>query len=365
MEEARRHAQASIQNLLGYLKQHGEQSSPPPPEHVIVYDEAQRAWDEKTGKRLLGRLRSEPALFLDIMARLPWACLVCVVGPGQEINRGEGGLALWGDALREAVDSGLSWDVHASPVALAGGDGLVGSGLFENNSDTIMRITPEPLLHLSAGIRSYRNQDHSQWVEAVLESDLERARVIAGGMPQPPAFLTRDLNRMRDWLHARGRGGRRIGLLASSGAVRLVADGIPPSPRSTNLSPVGHWFLRDLPDYRSSNSLETPLSEFVCQGLEIDYAGLCWGGDLIWNESMWVARSMKAPKWTQIRKNETVAYRFNAYRVLLTRAREGLAIYVPQGDKSDPSRDPDEFDQVYQSLLRVGCAVIPGYQLDQ
>jgi hypothetical protein len=160
---------------------------------------------------------------------------------------------------------------------------------------------------------------------------------------------------MKRWLHERRRGEQRVGMLASSGAVRHIADGIPPSPRSNELDQVVHWFLKKEDDYRSSNALEVPLSEFVCQGLEVDYVGFCWGNDLIWEDSNWVPRKMSAPNWQISRSTEAKQYRLNAYRVLLTRARAGMVIFVPQGDSSDRTRDPAQFDEIYSCLKRSGC----------
>ena len=357
-KESKRRAQAALQNLLGYLKEHSDEGQPAPPEHIIVYDEAQRAWDEETGKQLLDRARSEPALFLDIMGRLEWSCLVCLVGPGQEINRGEGGLALWGQALNQAYLAGANWEVHASPKALQTNTALVGPGLLDSLDGAGLRVTEEPALHLDAGIRAYRNPAHGSWVEALLGGDVTEAHRIASEMSTAPVVVTRDLAKLRAWLRERSRGEHRCGLLASSGAVRHVAEGIPPAPRSNDLAPVAHWFLRPASDYRSSNSLEVPLSEFVCQGLEIDYVGLCWGGDLIWRDDNWSPRMMRAPKWQNIADPQRKIFRINAYRVLMTRARAGLGIYVPAGDATDPTRLPAQFDDIYDALTRAGCEPI-------
>lgn len=346
--EAQRQAQQALQTLLGYLKDHVEPSSDPP-EHVIVFDEAQRAWDADTGLKLLGRAKSEPELFLEIMGRLSWACLVCLVGPGQEINRGEGGLALWGGALAKAPD----WETHVSSAALQGSDGL--NGLLDDVTEGDLAVQIEPELHLTTNLRAYRNSLHGRWVGAFLSADITGAANIATEMDHPPAYVTRDANVMKDWLRLRQRGGQRVGLLASSGATRLIADGLPPSPMSNELDRVVHWFLRPEGDFRSSNALEVPLSEFVCQGLEIDYAGLCWGNDLIWADEAWVPRKMRAPKWQVLKQNEARQYRINAYRVLLTRARAGMGIYVPIGDPADPTRLPVDFDGVFEAFVLAGC----------
>lgn len=353
MAEARRTAQQALQTLLGYLKDHSDANSPPP-EHVIVFDEAQRAWDADTGERLLNRRASEPELFLEILSRLDWACLVCLVGPGQEINRGEGGLVLWAEALRAAAPQ---WKTFLSADVLKRGDaGVLGSS--SGNAPTIDYIEA-PTLYLQTNLRAYRNEAFGKWVDRLLAGDLAAAGEIAGSMPQVPAFLTRDLASAKRWLAARRRGAHRVGLLASAGAVRLVGDGAPPSPRSNELDLVVHWFLRPAGDFRSSNALEVPLSEFVCQGLEIDYAGLFWGNDLIWRDDAWTPRRMRAPNWQIIRNGDAFQYRLNAYRVLLTRARAGLVIFVPEGDEEDPTRAPADFDEIASALLRAGCRPLP------
>tara|TARA_R110002049_G_scaffold137350_2_gene297353 strand:+ start:34176 stop:36176 length:2001 start_codon:yes stop_codon:yes gene_type:complete len=349
--EAKRQAQQALQTLLGYLRDHLEPDSNPP-EHVIVFDEAQRAWNAETGMKLLGRASSEPELFLEIMGRLPWAALVCLVGPGQEINRGEGGLALWGEALA----SNLQWKTYVSSEAMKGHSGM--SGLTDSLLGHAIQVEIEPELHLTTNLRAYRNSLHGNWVSALLTSDIEAAAAIASDMEHPPALLTRDLNVMKNWLAARRRGEQRVGLLASSGAVRLIADGIPSSPRSNELDQVVHWFLRPADDFRSSSVLEVPLSEFVCQGLEIDYAGLCWGNDLIWSDGVWTPQKMRAPKWQKLNKTETRQYRINSYRVLLTRARAGTIIFVPRGNENDPTRRPADFDDVFDVLQKSGCAVM-------
>ena len=359
MKEATRLAETSIQELLGFLREHGEVDDFNPPEQVIVYDEAQRAWSrEKREKKIKRPAKSEPATLLEILSRSPSVCLVCLIGPGQEINEGEGGLALWGEALASAWEHNEKWSIYASPVALGHESGLVGEALFSDATEASANVIEDRDLHLSAAIRSYRNRDHVRWVEALLNGKTERAAAIAKSMKLPPSLATRSLKTMKRWLLMRRRGGRRVGLLASSAAVRLRAEGVLPAHTSSDLDAVCHWFLRDSSDYRSSNVLEVPLSEFVCQGLEIDYVGFCWGGDLIWEAGEWIARKTRAPNWSRLRKERDRAYRVNAYRVLLTRAREGMVVYVPEGSSDDPTRSPKEFDDVYGVLLACGCLPI-------
>ena len=353
---AKYQADAAIQNLLGYLKEHTDGAEPP--ENVIIFDEAQRAWDAEVGQELMGRPNSEPELFLRILGRLEWSCLVCLVGYGQEINRGEGGLRLWGDALAREAANGNRWRVLAASPAIEGGPDVTGDGLISGLGEADLEIVREPKLHLANSMRAYRNPLHGKWVEAVLGGDADAARRTAGELADPPALVTRDLDAAKAWLRQRRRGGRSVGLLTSSGAVRLVGDGIPPAPRSNELAAIGHWFLKPFTDFRSAGALETPLSEYGCQGLELDFVGLCWGGDLIWYDNVLAApeRDGLAPRWQVLRDDEKRRFRLNAYRVLLTRSRVGTVIFVPSGSEDDPTRSPGELDETANALLAFGCA---------
>lgn len=353
--EGKYHAAAAIQNLLGYLKEHTDGAVPP--EHVIVFDEAQRAWDAEVGQELMGRPASEPELFLEILDRLEWACLVCLVGSGQEINRGEGGLPLWGAALARAAAEGRHWRIHVAELALEGGPDIAGGGLRTGARNEIA-VQIEPRFHLANAMRSFRNPLHSKWVAALLAGDLQTARSLAAEITEPPALITRDLEAGKQWLRQRRRAGRSVGMLTSSGAVRLVGDGIPPAPRSNELGPIGHWFLKSFTDFRSSGALELPMSEFGCQGLELDFVGLCWGGDLVWSDRTWVPRMMRAPKWQMIRDSEKHRFRINSYRVLLTRGRAGTVIYVPMGNTEDPTRSPAEYESIANAMLSCGCKTL-------
>jgi hypothetical protein len=331
---AKYQADAAIQNLLGYLKEHTDGAEPP--ENVIIFDEAQRAWDAEVGQELMGRPNSEPEIFLRILGRLEWSCLVCLVGYGQEINRGEGGLRLWGEALAREAVNGNRWRVLAAPPAIEGGPDVTGDGLISGLCGVDLEFVREPKLHLANSMRAYRNPQHGKWVEAVLSGDADAARRIAGELVDPPALLTRDLEVAKAWLRQRRRGGRSVGLLTSSGAVRLVGDGIPPAPRSNELAAIGHWFLKPFTDFRSAGALETPLSEYGCQGLELDFVGLCWGGDLIWRDSAWLPRKMSAPRWQVLRDDEKRRFRLNAYRVLLNAQPSGDSYFHSKGQRGRP-----------------------------
>ena len=165
----------------------------------------------------MGRPNSEPELFLKILGRLEWSCLVCLVGYGQEINRGEGGLRLWGEALAREAANGNRRRVLAAPPAIEGGPGVTGDGLINGLGEVDLEIVREPKLHLANSMRAYRNPLHGKWVEEVLTGDANAARRIAGKLVDPPALLTRDLDAAKAWLRQRRRGGRSVGLLTSSG----------------------------------------------------------------------------------------------------------------------------------------------------
>lgn len=333
----------ALQTLQGYLRQHTGKRAALPPERVIVFDEAQRAWDAKTGKKLFKRAKSEPALFLEILRRLDWACLVCLIGVGQEINVGEGGVKLWEMALEKEAKGRRPWHIVCADSELLRSKHL--------------RVDVDPALHLSGHIRAYRNPLHIEWVDALLSGNILRATQLAKEIRPAPAMMTRDLEIMRRWLtHWRGSG-RRVGLLASSAAsVRLRADNIQAPPTSAELPEIERWFLDTHPDFSSSDSLEIPLSEFGCQGLELDVIGLAWGGDFIWSAetSNWVPRKMRASEWIYSH-DDGARFRVNSYRVLLTRAREGLCIFVPMGCDGDPTRSPTELNEIAQTLKQAGC----------
>ncbi len=172
-----------------------------------------------------------------------------------------------------------------------------------------------------------------------------------------PIFLSRDLQQTRAKLKMVSLGESRFGLTGSSGAARLRAEGLEPSSAFHAEYPWHHWYLAPRTDIRSSYACEVFATEFEIQGLELDWVGLCWSGDFIWSGTNWIARNLhygKHSKWSLIGKPEKQKYRQNAYRVLLTRARQGLVIYVPSGDPEDPTRMPDELDRTASYLLQCG-----------
>lgn len=357
LRQARRYAATLIQNVHEFTKLYGvERPDLAPDEHVVVFDEAQRAWHaDKLAKRYPGVTLSEPALMLSAMSRLPeWSVLVALIGSGQEIHDGEAGIGEW---IRAIATSVVPWHVVGSAE--------VASQLQTTVNDTgtavnTPEIEEESACHLAVSTRSPRAQKISDWVDSLLRFDLESAQAALREMRGFRIAFTRDLATARDWLRDAARGEMRSGLLASSSAARLRADGIEMSPEFLNAYPLERWYLDGADDYRSSCSLEVAMSEFKIQGLEIDYAGMCWSGDLVpqTDSCRWDPRRLVGSAWRTVHAPEKRTYALNKYRVLLTRAREGMIIWVPRGSTLDKTRDPGELDAVADVLSLVGLREI-------
>lgn len=348
---ARRRMEGVIQPLPAF-RDHYLSVAGAPSERLLVIDEAQRCWSgahavSKTQNRPVKLSDSEPGHLLDIMAGRPgWAVLVCLVGGGQEIHDGEGGLASWGHALAARP----SWRALAPEAAL-------------HAEDARQRLPRWPGVHTSAGlhlarpIRSVRAPTTASWVNAVLADDPAEAASIARDAGGVPFAVTRSLQHLRVAL--RQRGTRSSGLLASSGARRLRAEGLGAVLPHQDDDVVARWFLDRWPDIRSADALEVVASEFGVQGLELDRIGLCWDADLVRMGGRWVARRFRANVWTRAGA-EARSNRLNAYRVLLTRARHGTTIWVPRGCARDPTRAPALYDAVAAYLIECGAAPLDG-----
>ncbi len=338
-----------IQSITNFLK-HYRDSTEVPAEHVVVFDEAQRAWDASYGARKFGLADSEAGIILDIMRRhLDFAVIVGLVGTGQEINTGEAGLHEWGASLSKRIE----WQVRAPP-------NIINSS---SKRQCLYQIAPPSLildeaLHLAVPVRQIRSTAAAPWVDALLRGDATEAAAIAaqaeGGIP---FFLVRSLSELRETLRARSRGMRRAGLVCSSGAKRLVADGLWPRFDHVDADTVANWFLKQWPDVRASDALEIPATEFACQGLELDYVGLCWGGDWLWR-GRWIIRNFVGTKWQLPPRPDAIEFCRNKYRVLLTRARYDTVIWVPQGEARDATREPALFDETAEFLLHCGAKPI-------
>ncbi len=352
LHAARRRMLGVIQQLPKFRNHYVANAAECPEDRVVVIDEAQRCWSadyamRKTRDKPVRLSDSEPGHLLDIVARQRgFAAIICLVGGGQEIHDGEGGLAEWGLALRARPD----WRVMAPPD-VTGGDGRLALGAVPS-----LRI--EALLHLDVPVRQVRSAAAASWVDAVLAGDGRVAAAIADNAGGVPFWVTRDLGDLREALWGLARGSRRAGLLASSGGRRLRAEGLGSELPHMDEAAVAHWFLDRYPDdVRASDALEQVATEFSCQGLELDFVGLCWDADLARAAGKWVARRFAGTRWQVMRGGEAIANQMNTYRVLLTRARYDTVIFVPRGNARDATRAPSGYDAIAAFLMSCGaCA---------
>jgi DUF2075 family protein len=349
-----------VQSVHRFADEHYVEGSPVPSSRIIIFDEAQRAWDAEQNERAKRPAVSEAHMMLDVMNRHKgWAVLVCLVGGGQEINRGEAGIGEWGRALQNFP----AWTICASP-AVVGGDQVEFSVLNEGGNRQQVREFPN--FHLKVSTRSIRAKKMSEWVDHTLAGRSGEARQIAVDMARRP-LLTRDIGALRSWLQSMRRGSTRSGLVASSGASRLRADGIETSFDFHQRFEWERWFLdRDeceeidcdhkyCHDVRSSSKLEVAATQFEVQGLELDWVGLCWGEDLMWSGQEWCSFNFTGKSWKRNDNLTKHKYRLNGYRVLLTRARHGMIMYVPKPSHSDTSRMHGQLEETAEFLLKCGA----------
>ena len=328
-----------------------------PVEKVVVFDEAQRAWTREQAAKFMQRKRgqadfdmSEPEFLIGVMDRHPdWCTVVCLIGEGQEINTGEAGISEWINALEARF---RNWAVYVSPrIALPeyGSPNHVGRFLASP------RVSSDEHLHLAVSLRSFRAEALSRFVGFVVDNEPEAARNTYQAIENSyPIYLTRDLSAARAWLRVRARGTERFGLVASSGAQRLRPEGIH---IKAQIEPA-NWFLNQRSDVRSSYYLEDVASEFAIQGLELDWVGVCWDGDFHHEDGSWISQTFKGTKWQSVNDQSNRLYLKNAYRVILTRARQGMIIFVPKGDASDRTRMPSFYDGTFAFLRSCGIPVL-------
>lgn len=351
-----------------FLKEINKDKSYVPYEHVVIFDEAQRAWDQSGLSKFLndkskGRHNllenfpySEPAFLISTIKRhQDWGVVICLIGGGQEINHNEAGIQDWMDSINNHFHD---WDVYIS-------DKLSGKEYADKDGNIVKvansnHLSVIPALHLPMSMRSFRAEKVSLFVHQLLDLDKAKAKETLASLKNYPLVLTRDLETAKEWLHKKVRGSERYGILASSKAERLKAISI-----NVRYQPdFVHWFLAEYNDIRSSNCLEDALTEFKVQGLEIDWACIAWDADLRLDKRHrhWEHYQLKGgTKWQCINKEVNKAYHINAYRVLLTRARQGMVIVVPKGDYGvppDETRNPEWYDGIYDYLKEIGITEI-------
>lgn len=351
--EASRQTNAFIQ-IIHKFRDEALTTENPPVEKVAIFDEAQRAWDERSLTDFMKRKkdlpdfnRSEPEFLIEIMDRhQDWATIVCLIGGGQEIYKGEAGIGDWFRALW----SRSNWDIYLSDkmtdveyVGTSSIEQLLHGGIY----------SVEPSLHLGVSLRSFRSDKLASFTKALLDNRPEEATEIYKDLcSEYPIYLTRDFERAKAWVKTKARGTERYGLLASSEGKCLRGEGIWVPSKINHVA----WFLNGKDNVDSSYYLEVVASEFKVQGLEVDYALLAWDADLRRSNGNFDFFRFRGTSWNHINIEQRQKYLKNAYRVLLTRARQGLIIYVPKGAdrEEDPTRDKALYDEIFYYLTTCG-----------
>ncbi len=354
--EAERKARAFIQ-IIHKFRDEALNDKSPPHEKVVVFDEAQRAWDEKQSSKKMKEMKdvenfnmSESEFLIQTMDRhQDWAVIVCLVGGGQEINTGEAGLPEWFSSLKKNYSH---WHVYLS-TEISDVEYTRGSDI----SNLLKGLNYESIehLHLKTSIRSFRSENLSKCVKAILDFDKELAKKLLLELKDKfPFVITRDVNTAKQWVKEKSRGSERYGLIASSNAIRLKPYGI-----FVDLDiDAKNWFLNTKDDVRSSYYLEYIATEFDIQGLELDWTCVGWDANLRFENDSWDCKEFWGKNWRNINSQEDKLYLKNAYRVLLTRARQGQVIFIPKGDETDHTRLPEFYDGVYNYFKEIGIEEI-------
>lgn len=356
-QDAVRQVSSFIQNVHHFRDECLDDPARPPHEHVALFDEAQRAWDLAQTSSFMRRKKgvpnfdlSEPEFLISCLDRhSDWAVVVCLVGGGQEINTGEAGISGWIEALLQRFPD---WDVHL-PGKLRESEYRCATGIACLAVRHALHVQDE--LHLATSMRSFRSERVSEFVRLVLDLEVRAAAELQGEISvRYPILLTRSLDDAKSWVRARARGSERFGMVVSSQAQRLKPHAI--DVRAA-IDPV-HWFLKPKDDVRSSQHLEDAATEFQVQGLELDWACVVWDADLRIEADHWSHHEFRGTRWIRIQKFERQRYLENAYRVLLTRARQGMVVVVPHGDPDDATRAPELYDPTFKFLRSAGIPLL-------
>ena len=352
--DARRKVASFVQNVH-HFRDDCITDKAAPLEHVVLFDEAQRAWNlHQTAKFMAGKkgisdfAQSEPEFLISCMNRHEsWAVVVCLVGGGQEINNGEAGISEWLEAIVQRFDD---WEIHL-PSNLVESEYRATQAI--ERALALPTARPNSKLHLATSMRSFRAESLSRFVREALDVDAEAAKVTLSELaPRYPIKLTRDLNAAKNWLRDQARGSERYGIVVSSQAQRLKPHAIDVRVKT---DPV-KWFLDGKNDTRSSYYLEDVATEFQVQGLELDWACVVWDGDLRFNGGNWSHHEFKGTRWNKIHKPDRQLYLKNAYRVLLTRARQGMVLVVPKGSELDATRSSRFYDDTFDYWKTLGLS---------
>jgi Uncharacterized conserved protein (DUF2075) len=355
--DARRETSSFIQNIHHFRDEYLRDTHRAPIEKVVIFDEAQRAWDvNKTSKFMqqkrnqVGFNQSEPEFLVGVMDRHEeWCVVIALIGGGQEINDGEAGLNGWFTALeKQYTDWHIYYSEKLKQKEYAGAD--VALNLLENTQSS-----SEPSLHLATSMRSFRADKVSHFVHYLIHNQ----PILAHSVYQEiqalyPIYVTRDLSKAKAWVKNQKRGLESCGLIASAGAKRLKAEGV----FVNNEIDATHWFLNSQDDVRSCHFLEDAGTEFLVQGLELDWCVIAWDADYRYKDNAFQYWNFKGHKWMHIHNQRQQSYLENSYRVLLTRARQGMVIFVPVGSHDDATRSPCFYDETFEYLIKCGLAIL-------
>lgn len=361
--DAKREVKSFIQIIHTYRDEYVGNDRKPT-EHVAIFDESQRSWtreelnsfmEKKKGIR--GFDYSEPEFLISTVDRLEdWGVIVCLVGGGQEINKGEAGMPEWFDSLRRSFSG---WDIYTADNIK---DNEYLRGRSWESLVTGLNVIINNKLYLTTSMRSFRSENVSSLVKFLLDNDMANAkRMYKNLQDKYPIVITRSLDTAKKWVQNMARGTERYGIFASSNAARLKPCGVVYAKDRSSISPE-NWFLNSKDDIRSSYFLEAVASEFETQGLELDYAIVAWDADFRIENGKWIAYQMSTRKnpsdWSLVKNEEKILFMKNAYRVLLTRARQGFIIFIPEGSDTDITRKHEIYDTTFEYIKSIGIPVI-------
>lgn len=357
-DSAKNEVKSFIQNIHHFRDEYTKDKNAPI-EKVTIFDEAQRAWTKEQASSFMKRNKgisdfnkSEPEFLIEVMDRhKTWCTIVCLIGGGQEINTGEAGLEEW---IRPFEEKFNDWDIYFSSKIMEDNNYIK-----VKNALSILKnrkAIKKDELHLSVSLRSFRSAKLSDFIQEIINNDIENSRKIYLEfiINEYPIKITRDLEKARKWLNSKTKGSKRSGIIASSGAIRLRPFGL--NVKAKIDAPI--WFLNDKDDIRSSYFLEEVATEFDIQGLELDWTCVAWDGDLFYDNQQWNYRKFKGTKWQNINNSNITSYLINSYRVLLTRARQGMIIYIPHGNDEDLTRPKFMYDGTFNFFINLGIQEI-------
>ncbi|MBS7253014.1 DUF2075 domain-containing protein [Flavobacterium branchiicola] len=328
-----------------------------PIEKVTIFDEAQRAWTKEQASKFMKKKipdfnKSEPEFLIEVMDRhKDWCTIICLIGGGQEINTGEAGLEEW---IRPFLNRFEDWDIYYSSKILEDENYIKDKGTLDilDSKEAIKKNE----LHLSISLRSFRSAQLSNFIHNVINNNIESAKSLYDEFIKKdyPIKITRDLDKAKKWLKMSAKGSERIGIIASSGGIRLKPFGL--NVKAEIEAPK--WFLNGKDDIRSSCFLEEVATEFHVQGLELDWACVAWDGDLYYDNGEWNHKKFWGTIWKNINDPKIKNYLINSYRVLLTRARQGMIIYIPHGNHEDITRPEFMYDGTFDFFISLGIEEI-------